>query len=248
MQSNNRLFDDIARLAGARFVVTHEVEKDERLAASLVSHMVGGEAITARFMYAKPFEFFPRFKLWIGANHLPKVVGGARSGIWRRVKILSFDEPIPQSERDPTLAGKLREPEAAAAILAWAVEGAARWHENRRNGLALQEPQIVTDAATDYQRESNHVMVFAEQALTKTDERRDRVSASEVFDHYLKWCKTEGRDHTLTKNALGRDLRELGFEATQARHDGKSQRCYLGVTLQELKSETGINVKGAKKR
>lgn len=239
--------DDIARLAGARFVVTHEVEKDERLAASLVSHMVGGESITARFMYTKPFEFFPRFKLWIGANHLPKVVGGARSGIWRRVKILSFDEPIPVAERDPTLAGKLREPEAAAAILAWAVEGATRWHANRANGQALTEPQIVTDAATEYQRESNHVMVFAEQVIT-TAEKHDRVSASEMFAAYRQWCQQEGRDHTLTKNALGRDLRELGHVAVQARHDGKSQRCYIGIRLRDVKSGSGINVKGATKR
>jgi putative DNA primase/helicase len=238
---------DLARLAGARLVLTHEVEQGERMSVGLVSKIVGGDSITARFMYSPQFEFHPRFKLWIGANHLPRVVGGIRSGIWRRVKVISFDEPVPKSERDPTLPLKLREPEAAQAILAWAIEGAVLWHDLHAKGEAIPEPARVEEEVAAYKRESDHVNAFAEEALERSDLSSARVPVGDLFKRYQQWCDTEGRDRRETQHALARKLKDLGFEAKTARHDGTIQRCWINVQLREHPS-AGINVKGARKR
>ena len=43
----------------------------KRLAESLVKAATGGEAISARFLYAEYFSFVPTFKLWLAVNHKP---------------------------------------------------------------------------------------------------------------------------------------------------------------------------------
>lgn len=246
-RSNNAPSEDLARLAGKRLVYTTEVEKDERLAVALVSELVGGESIAARFLHKNTFEYRPRLKLWIGANDLPRVPGSARSGLWRRIKVLPFDESIPRDERDPLLARKLHEPEEAAALLAWAVEGAARWYERYSRGEPLIEPQIVQQETERYERESDHVNAFATDAIARTPDNKDRVPVALLFKHYQRWCDLEGRQQRRTQQQLARSLNDLGYLAKTTRHEGKTQRCWINMELVPLETAHGINIKGAKK-
>ena len=251
--------EDIARLAGARMVSVSEIEPNARFATGLVSSLVGGESVTARHLRASSFEFMPRFKLWIGANHLPKVAGASRSGVWRRVKVIPFDQPMDPDKIDHRLAHKMREPEVASAVLAWAVEGAVTWwKEFRKHGTGIVDPTAVEEEVQQYKLESDHVAGFASEALRRCpDDRTARVPVSTLFSHYNKWCDSEGRKQRETQHALARKLKDLGFEATNANVDGRVQRCWIEVELygdfksSGGKSETsshGINVKGARRR
>ncbi|MDA1196203.1 MAG: phage/plasmid primase, P4 family, partial [Planctomycetota bacterium] len=65
--------NDVARLAGARLVVSIEVEDGQQLATALVKGLTGGDRITARYLYKEAFEFTPQFTLWIAANHRPRI-------------------------------------------------------------------------------------------------------------------------------------------------------------------------------
>lgn len=245
-RSGNAPTEDLARLVGKRFVYTTEVEQDERLAVSLVSALVGGESIAARFLHAQTFEYKPQFKLWIGANDLPRVPGSARSGLWRRIKVVPFDQAVPKEERDPLLARKLREPEAASAFLSWAVEGAALWHERYAQGESLIEPAVVQEETEKYERESDHVNMYATEALDHTGDQADRVPVADMFGHYQRWCDREGRTSRRTQGQLSRSLRDLDYERKNARHDGQVQSCWIGVKLKDLGTGAhGINVKGA---
>jgi putative DNA primase/helicase len=237
--------EDLARLAGPRLVMTHEVDQGQRFSTALVSKIVGGDSIAARFLYGRTFEFHPRFKLWIGANHLPKVAGSTRSGIWRRVKVLPFDQPIEAKDRNPRLPLLLREDEAAQAILAWAVAGAVEAFEHHRKGL-IPEPKAVEQSVSSYKRDSDHVNAFAEECLTRTDNKKARVPVADVFKHYLRWCDAEGRDRRETQHALSRKLGDLDFKAKVAWVNEKAQRCWIGVALKDPPTGTGIRVKGAR--
>ncbi len=55
----DQISNDIARLAGARFVSAIETEGGRRLAESLVKQMTGGARMTARFLHHEFFEFEP---------------------------------------------------------------------------------------------------------------------------------------------------------------------------------------------
>lgn len=63
--------EDIARLAGARFVNIPEPDKRLVLSAALVKTLTGNDTITARFLNENSFEYRPQFKLFINTNHLP---------------------------------------------------------------------------------------------------------------------------------------------------------------------------------
>jgi putative DNA primase/helicase len=240
--------EDLARLVGSRLVTMGEVEQHERLASALVSRITGGDAITARVLYGKTFEYHPQFKLWIAANELPRIAG-TRSGIWRRVKIISFDQQVPLKKRDPLLRHKIKEPEAAEAILAWMVEGAVKWRRQYDEGHTLIEPVEVTEQVTEYQRESDHVSAFAAEAIEGTGNHKDRVPVADLYTHYRRWCDIEGRERREQQKALARKLRTIGFTAKPANVDGSIRRCWVGMKLLELEGSSGaVNIKGATKK
>jgi putative DNA primase/helicase len=67
--------NDLARLAGARFVTVSETSEGQRLQESLIKDVTGGDTICARFLHREFFDFKPQFKLWIRGNHKPQIRG-----------------------------------------------------------------------------------------------------------------------------------------------------------------------------
>ena len=54
--------EEIARLAGSRFVNISEPEKKITLDAALTKRLTGNDTITARYLHENSFEFRPNFK------------------------------------------------------------------------------------------------------------------------------------------------------------------------------------------
>ncbi len=65
--------EDIARLAGVRFVNIPEPGKGLVLNAAQVKSMTGNDTINARFLHENSFDFKPQFKLYINTNYLPVI-------------------------------------------------------------------------------------------------------------------------------------------------------------------------------
>ena len=84
-----------------------KLKKAQRLSESFIKEMTGGDAISARFLYAEYFEFTPEFKIIIAGNHQP-VIRGDDTGIWRRLHLVPFTVTIPPEQRDPKLPETLR--------------------------------------------------------------------------------------------------------------------------------------------
>jgi putative DNA primase/helicase len=133
---------ELARLRGARLVTATETEAGRHWAESRIKELTGGERIAARFMHQNFFEYQPAFKPWLDGNHMPRLrsVGLAMR---RRVNLIPFAVTIPEKQRDPNLAKKLRT--EWSGILQWMVNGCLNW---RRDGLA--PPEAVTKATDAY--------------------------------------------------------------------------------------------------
>jgi putative DNA primase/helicase len=140
--------NDIAALAGSRFVSVSESEKDQALATALVKRVTGNDKITARFLHKEFFSFKPTFKLFLGLNHKPEI-NDAGAAIWSRIKLIPFDVKFAEADQDKTLPEKLRN--ELPGILAWAVAGCLEWQ--RLGGL--QEPAEVTAATRDYREDQD---------------------------------------------------------------------------------------------
>src|SRR5262249_28322564 len=89
--------NDVARLAGARPVLSIEVDDGKTLAEGLLKLLTGGDTVAARFLYRETFEFQPRFKLWLAANDRPRV-NADDAAMWRRIIQIPFAVVIPEEE------------------------------------------------------------------------------------------------------------------------------------------------------
>jgi len=85
--------EDMARLAGARFVNIAEPDKQMKLSAALVKSLTGNDIQTARNLHENSFEFRPQFKLFINTNYLSATsdVSLFTSG---HVKIIPFERHV----------------------------------------------------------------------------------------------------------------------------------------------------------
>ena len=218
--------NDIARLKGARYVVTNEVEEGRRLNESQVKDLTGGDRIVARFMRGEFFEFDPTHKLWMYGNHKPEI-RGTDDGIWRRILTIPFEVKIPKEERDPHLKQKLLE--ERSGILNWLIEGVLEW---RCSGL--RPPAKVQSATDEYRTESDTVEGFLKECCTT--EKGAEIGSKEMHDAYEEWCIECGEDPEKIGSFVKR-MRKKSDEYGFSRKRKSSGQFWIGIGLRSLEEE-----------
>lgn len=174
--------EDIARLRGARLVSAVEGAEGRKFDEAVVKQLTGGDTVTARFLFEGSFEFVPTCKIWLAANHKPKI-RGADDGIWRRMRLVPFDVKIPEAERDNALPELLRS--EADGILAWCVRGALEWQTH-----GLGTPLVVTEATQEYREESDDVGLFLSEACETLP--GGNIQARDLYNAYKNWSEKAG--------------------------------------------------------
>ena len=175
--------EDIARLAGVRFVNISEPGKGLVLNAAQVKNLTGNDTINARFLHENSFDFEPTFKLYINTNYLP-VVNDMTVFTSNRLIIIPFERHFDESEQDKTLKKEFAKPEIQSAIFNWLLEG---YSLLRKEGLSL--PQSVKDATVRYKHDSDKMVLFMEDCMEQGDyEER----TSDVYRRYREWCIDNG--------------------------------------------------------
>src|SRR3989442_1633574 len=84
----------IARLRGARLVVSSETEEGKVIRAARIKLMTGEDDVTANFMARDPFTFRPVMKLVLGVNYMPQV-DDLGEGMWDRIRSIQDWPRIP---------------------------------------------------------------------------------------------------------------------------------------------------------
>jgi putative DNA primase/helicase len=192
--------NDLARLAGTRFVTASEANADQRLADALLKQVTGDEPIVARFLFKEFISFRPTFKLFLATNQLPQV-NGNDPAIWRRIRTIPFTRVFAPEEQDRELADKLAA--ERAGILAWIILGAVNWY---RDGLPT--PAAVRAANADYRAEMDTVGQFIEE---RCDVAADAaVSASTLYQSYRNHSNNNNRP-PVSPTMFGRTLSTRGF-------------------------------------
>jgi putative DNA primase/helicase len=200
--------NDLADLAGSRFVCALESQEGKRLSESLVKQVTGGvDLIKARFLFQEHFTFKPQFKIFLGTNHKP-VIKDTDSAIWERIRLVPFSVQIPKPERDKALDERLLA--ELPGILAWAVRGCLAWQQMGELG----EPSAVVEATAGYRSEMDSLGRFIEECCLVAPEVR--VKAGALYERYKCWCVETG-EHAMTLTAMGRALDERGFAKHSSR-------------------------------
>jgi putative DNA primase/helicase len=196
--------EDVARLAGARLVTSVETRDGQRLAEGLVKLLTGGDTVPARRLYERTFEFVPQFKLLLASNYRPHAASDDE-GLWRRLRELPFPTARTRREdRDDSVKAAITDPaQAGPAILAWAVEGCARWLAE-----GLGEPAAVMQATAAYRKSMEPLTEFVGDCCVLG--AAQSVAAARLRDEYEAWCRITGVRHPLVGRAWGDALRALG--------------------------------------
>jgi putative DNA primase/helicase len=197
--------NDLADLAGSRFVCALESKEGRRLAESLVKQLTGGvDLIKARFLFQEHFTFKPQFKIFLGTNHKP-VIKDTDNAIWERIRLVPFIVHIPKPERNKALDEQLQA--ELPGLLAWAVRGCLEW---QRLG-ELGEPDAVVEATAIYRTEMDTIARFLDECCTTGDPKFVKVKASALASAYQAWCKRTG-EWPLANRAFILDMEKRGYE------------------------------------
>lgn len=217
----NSIPNDIARLAGKRFVLAQENEKGAALAESTVKEMTGNDTMTGRFMRQEFFDFPPTHKIFLSTNYRPKVSNDDQA-MWDRLKLIPFTVRIPEAEKDKQLEHKLDA--ELPGILARIVRGAVDWYGN-----GLQEPEAVSAATTDYRAEMDPLADFLEDCCVVGDGYK--VPGKDLWPEYQKWA-TQNTSDPLTKTEFQDHIRSRFGKVQSVQYNGKRTRCYIGLGVQ----------------
>lgn len=195
----------VARMRGRRFLQASETGVGRRLDEETVKGLTGGEAQTARFMGANFFDFTPTGKIHLVTNHLPRLTDA--ESIWRRLHLIAWTQTIPVAERDPRMLQQTfwkDEIKEAEGILAWAVAGAVRWHQEK-----LSIPASMKVDLQEYRTDQDILGEFVSSRIVV--DPHGFCSIAEVYGAYQAWCFTNGIKNVMTAQDLGRALRERGL-------------------------------------
>lgn len=183
--SDNNFDYKKAEMEGKRIVVTDEIPENKALNESAVKSLVGGDEITARRPYEKPYTFEPTHKLWLVGNHKPEVKG-TDYGIWRRIHLIPWLVTMPEDRRRPRheIIAEFRE--ELPGILNWALRG---YLEMVDMG-GLKPPNSILQATKEYRSESDQFSQFLDERTER--DLMSRVGSKELLKAYLAWCEDSG--------------------------------------------------------
>jgi putative DNA primase/helicase len=201
---------EIARLQGVRLVVASETTKGRAWDEAKIKNLTGGDKLTGRFMRGDFFDFDPNHKLLITGNHKPSL-RNVDEAIRRRLLLVPFTVSIPENERDPELADKLKA--EWPAILRWMVDGCLEW---RKRGLVV--PTIVRDATDQYFADQDTIEQWIEEWI-EIDPRVEFTATRDLYKCWKGWCEERNLPPG-TEQALSDSLADRGhvrYRKTKAR-------------------------------
>jgi putative DNA primase/helicase len=176
--------EDIARLAGARFVNVPEPDKRLVLSTALVKTLTGNDSITARYLHENSFEYRGQFKIFINTNYLPTVNDQTifSSG---RVKLVPFERHFDEAEQDRGLKDELSTDGNLSGILNWCIEGL-----QMVGAYGFDMPDSVRKATEEYERQSDKVAQFIDEEMVR--DFRGEIKPGDAYQRYRQWCTDNG--------------------------------------------------------
>lgn len=176
--------EDIARLAGCRFLNVSEPPQSMAFDAALLKTLTGRDTITARFLFQGSFEYVPQFTLFINTNYLPKVLDETLFTS-NRINVIEFNRHFTPEEQDINLKDRLRTQENISGLFNWCIEGLKLFRQE-----GLKPPMTVAVATRQYAQQSDKIGNFVDECLEEC--QGGGCTAKEAYEAYKSWCSECG--------------------------------------------------------
>lgn len=239
---NEGISNDIARLAGVRFLSASETGEGKFLDEALVKGLTGGDRRTARFLRQEFFEFYPKFTACLLTNYAP-VIKGTDSGIWRRLRLIPWEynfENDPQREDKPLVLSRLRA--EAPGIVNWLLQGLCiRFSLKSLDDIT---PAVVRSATARYREDSDILGQFLEDKVL--DSHTSTVTKDALYTIYAQWAKENGYN-AMSSRTLSSKLELRGWKwkrITGGKHAWIGYRLKTDEDVEEENIENTLTATG----
>jgi putative DNA primase/helicase len=186
-----------AQLQGVRFAVASEPEDNAAWSEGLINELTGGDHISARHPYGRPFTFNPTHKLTMNGNSVPSLKSSA-SGLKRRLALVMFDRKPENPDKDL----KIKLLEEAPQILRLMIDACVAWN---KEGLAI--PESAKEAANEYFDRADPFKAWMEDCCLPVVPTY-RTKPGEVLASYNAWA-VKNAERPMNKNMLHEAIRRL---------------------------------------
>lgn len=220
-----------ASIHGKRAIFFSEIQANKSLDEAQLKNITSGENIQARRPYGEPFSFEQTHKAILQGNHFLRIKNSDH-GIWRRIRVVTFDYTFPQEEQKPmekVLSSFRRE---FSGILNWAIAG---YQSVQKNGWK-KASRIESD--TDrYRSEMNAFLLWVEDMVVK-DPMASNLSFRELRESYESYCKINRQNVALKSqrmfnNQMREYLLKMGFEDVQDKRTSSGDYVINGLRLSQ---------------
>lgn len=194
--------EDLVRLHGARLVLVGEPDENGELREGSVKSMTGGDALTARAMYAKSsMEILPTWTIVMPTNHKP-IIKGSDHGIWRRLRLIPFEvnfDKDPSVKKDGDREKRLEA--ELPGILTAIVAAGLRYREK-----GLTPPGKVHEAVQNYKQDMDLLAEWIDECCELGD---FQCPSSQLWDSWARYAQGRGLlKYISNSNALGRRMEQ----------------------------------------
>jgi len=203
VQKNEKPSNEIARLAGARFVLASESGKSKKLDEQLVKKMTGQDLLTARFLYKETFEFMPNFKIVMMVNDKP-VASSDDVALWSRIQLVPFEMRYTGANQDKTLKDRLRAENEVNGILQWLIEGCLEWQR-----IGLNPPDEVLQATNEYRDENDKLKDWMDECCVVHENATATIK--DLYHNFQSWSLENGEKFIMIQKNFVSSLIQKGF-------------------------------------
>ena len=221
---------EVARLKGTRLAVVAETDAGQQFSEVMLKQLTGGDKVVARHLYAEYIEFTPQHKIVMTANHLP-MIRGTDHAIWRRIRVVPFDQVFTKQNLDAKLPEKLNA--ELSGILNWCLEGCKKW---QMYDLGKSRCRAVAQITRGYQEDNDPVAVWLQARCVRDESTMAVLHNDELHASYTEWAKASGA-RFMNPQELGKILSSKGIKRART----SQGRGYVGIRFKTDKDAKAEN-------
>lgn len=192
-----------AELQGKLVNMSTEMGAQATVSDGYLKQITAGDIIEAERKHERPFSFRPYARLIGATNALPRLLDHS-DGFFRRAIILRFNRQFSEAQKDVYREAKLMA--ELPGIMNWAVTGLQNLLERKH----FEIPDSSKAEVEQYRVGSDPVRQFAEEYLTKIDNKDRWIGSGALYDYYRSWSTDNGYK-TLASNQFAERLTGVGF-------------------------------------
>tara|TARA_E500000331_G_scaffold358132_1_gene422895 strand:- start:2066 stop:4906 length:2841 start_codon:yes stop_codon:yes gene_type:complete len=206
--NSNQASPDMMKLKGRRFAVSQEPSPGDEVNVGLMKEITGNDSILARSLYKDCVVLEPQFKVYLMCNSLP-VVKSTDHGTWRRIKNIDFQSKFLENP-DPNNPIEFKaDKQLQVKMNKWYETFVSMMIEHRRtlDINNMYEPTEITESIRKYNLVNNPVAQFINDCVKVTENNRDKVSITHIYNVFKEWFRETSPNRTLiTQQDLKKEL------------------------------------------